>query len=172
MDNVIGLLSTASGQYFGEDVTQLEHALQCAYLARAAGAEEDVVLAALLHDIGHLVAEGDELGNPDHDQLGATYLESLGYGGTLVELVAQHVQAKRYLTATNPEYLARLSVASRQTLELQGGPMTPEEAAEFAEHPLFRDVLRLRAWDEEAKVPELPIDGLEFYREMLDRQLR
>lgn len=172
VDDVIRLLSIASGQYFGEDVTQLEHALQCAHLAHAAGAEENVVLAALLHDIGHLVAEGDEWGNPDHDQLGAAYLESLGYGGTLIELVAQHVQAKRYLTATNPEYLARLSPASRQTLKLQGGPMTPEEAGDFAKHPLFRDALRLRAWDEAAKVPGLSVDGLRPYQEMLERQIR
>lgn len=164
------LLAQGTAQaYFGEQVTQLEHALQSAHLAVQAGADDETVLAALLHDIGH-VLEGevdDELGVIDHDEVGQQWLREHGFGERLVALVGGHVDAKRYLVATNPGYRERLSEASVRTLAKQGGPMTPEEARLFAEHPLSKEMLRLRAWDEQAKVPGAAVPGLDFYRAML-----
>src|SRR5262245_13473590 len=135
VEHVLNLLQLAQGEYFGEPVTQLEHALQCAQLARSSGADDELVIAALLHDIGHLIAEGDETGSPDHDRIGANYLRQLGFSARVVELIAGHVQAKRYLTATNPDYFARLSGASKQTLAAQGGPMSPAEVESFEWDP-------------------------------------
>src|SRR5262249_13143707 len=104
VERILGLLREAQGQYFGEPVTQLEHALQCAQLAVSSGAADELVLAALLHDVGHLLEDGDEAGVIAHDQVGAQWLRKLGVSERVADLVAGHVQAKRYLTATNPAY--------------------------------------------------------------------
>jgi len=173
VQKVMDLLATAGhGVYFGEQVTQLEHALQCAALARAAGADEEAILAALLHDIGHLlgVPEGP-VGVIEHDEIGRNWLLERGFSKRLAALVHGHVDAKRYLTATNPEYASRLSKASLETLRLQGGPMEPDESERFRGDPLFRDMLQLRSWDEAAKVPGLDVPGLESYRDLLLRHM-
>jgi 2-amino-1-hydroxyethylphosphonate dioxygenase (glycine-forming) len=171
VNDLMSLLEGAQGEYFGEPVTQLDHALQCAQLARDAEADDETVLAALLHDIGHLIAEGGATGAPDHDQAGAGYLRQLGFSDRVVELIAGHVQAKRYLTAMNPDYHARLSEASKQTLALQGGPMSQAEAQAFERDSMFVDKLRLRAWDEKAKAPNWAGDGLAGYRVLIERHL-
>lgn len=152
-------LDSGSEQYFGEDVTKTQHAEQCAWHASQAGADEELILAALLHDIGHLLdtpdAQRDErIGVINHDELGARWLLDRGFSPRLAALVGGHVDAKRYLTATNPSYFHRLSPASVETLALQGGPMQLPEAQDFAESPYLRDILRLRSWDEMAKDPE------------------
>ena len=169
IERILGLLRGAHGEYFGEPVTQLEHALQCAQLAAASGANDDLVLAALLHDVGHLLEEGDEAGVIAHDGIGAQWLREQGMSDRISDLVGGHVQAKRYLTATNPTYYERLSDVSRLTLSRQGGPMSPEESAAFVKDPLFTEKLRLRSWDEQAKVPGMPVAGLESYRGLLER---
>lgn len=173
--DALHLLARASGQaYFGEPVTQLEHALQSAKLAADAGADDETILAALLHDIGH-VLEGevdDELGVIDHDEVGLRWLREHGYGERLVLLVGGHVDAKRYLVATNPGYAARLSPASTATLARQGGPMNASEVDAFASHPLHREMLRLRSWDEQAKVPGLAVPDLDSYRALHEAYLR
>lgn len=143
--------------YFGEPVTQLEHALQCAALAERAGADNDTVIAAFLHDIGHLLpaeaATGymDGYGTIDHERLGADYLWQRGFSEKVAILIENHVNAKRYLVAKYPEYDARLSEASRKTLGFQGGPMTAEEVLAFEKHPYFKPILAMRQWDEQAK---------------------
>ena len=141
--------------YFGEPVSQLVHGLQAARLAQAAGADSELILAALLHDIGHLCfADAEQMadvGVLQHEILGACYLYFLGGSTRLAELVAGHVDAKRYLIHKQPEYARHLSEASQITLGYQGGPMSAEEAKHFAAAPLFKDLLRLRAWDEAAK---------------------
>lgn len=163
------LEKSAAAAYFGERVTQLEHALECAWLAKQAGADREMVAACLLHDVGHLIgAAVDPVGVPDHDDVGAQYLRERGFPERVCALVGSHVDAKRYLTAVNPAYAARLSEASVQTLALQGGPMTEQEAARFAADPLLADKLRLRSWDEQAKVPGLEVPGLEAYRGLLE----
>ncbi|HVX66887.1 MAG TPA: HD domain-containing protein [Bryobacteraceae bacterium] len=170
VDRVLALLAGAHGEYFGEPVSQLEHALQCAHLARQAGADDELVAAALLHDIGHLVAgAAAEIGSPQHDGIGAAYLRQLGCSARVADLVAGHVDAKRYLTAVKPEYYAQLSEASQQTLALQGGPMSPEEVNHFAGAPGFADKLRLRTWDERAKEPSAKVPALDTYRAVLAR---
>src|SRR5579863_3631098 len=125
VDQILDLLETAGqSAYFGEPVTQLEHALECAQLARDAGSDEEMAIAALLHDIGHLLeGEGlhhDAVGVVDHDAVGARYLLERGFSDRVAQLVSGHVAAKRYLTRTNPSYFVRLSPASLATLELQG----------------------------------------------------
>lgn len=158
-----------SDAYFGERVTQLQHALQTAQLAVAARADDELVAASLLHDIGHLLG-GDlhaEIGVIDHDRSCVEWLRRRGFSERLIGLVSGHVSAKRYLVSVNEDYWGRLSEASRKTLELQGGPMSVEEAVLFEENPYFKDVLRLRAWDEMAKDPEIQSPGLESYREIL-----
>lgn len=172
VDQLFALLETAGqSAYFGEPVTQLEHALQCAQLARDSGADEEMVIAALLHDIGHLLEEEgvhhEEVGVIDHDAAGARYLRDRGFSARVAALVGGHVEAKRYLTRTNPLYFVRLSPASVTTLKLQGGPMTAEQAAVFESDPLRDEKLRLRAWDETAKLPGCTVPPLSSYRELL-----
>jgi phosphonate degradation associated HDIG domain protein len=155
--------------YFGERVTQLQHALQAGHLARSDGADDETVLAALLHDIGHLL-EGDrddEVGAIDHEKAGVEWLANHGFGERLIELVGSHVNAKRYLVATRPDYRNRLSEASQRTLALQGGPMTTDEAKAFETSPRFPELLRVRNWDEQAKDPDALVPPLDSYHSML-----
>lgn len=155
--------------YFGEPVTQLEHALQCAGLAERAGADNDTVVAAFLHDIGHLLPEDaamefmDGYGTVDHERLGADYLRKRGFSEKVALLIENHVNAKRYLVAKFPEYDARLSDASRKTLEFQGGPMSTEEVMAFEKHPYFNEILALRRWDEEAKETDMDLPTPSLY---------
>ncbi len=169
------LEDSAASDYIGEAINQLEHALQCAHFARQAGADDEAVIAALMHDIGHLIdAHAPSmagLGVIDHEILGADYLRSLGFSETVARLVEGHVQAKRYLTFSKPAYAARLSDASRGTLDWQGGPMTAEEAAAFEADPLFRQMLAVRTWDERAKVVGLQVLPLADYRACVTAQL-
>jgi putative nucleotidyltransferase with HDIG domain len=176
VNEILDLMTGSGGeQYFGEAVSKLEHAEQCAWQAREAGADEELVLAALLHDIGHLLesesAHRDaRVGVINHDHLGAAWLLERGFSRRFVRLVGGHVDAKRYLTATNPAYLGRLSLASQET-RLQGGPMNPAEAEVFSADPDLRDILRLRTWDEMAKDPVWRGPGIETYRDALIRYL-
>jgi predicted HD phosphohydrolase len=156
------LARSAARRYGREIVSELEHALQCADLARDAAADEEVQLACLLHDVGRyaidqsLVADTLETtrvgpGARGHHDLGADLLAPW-LPERVVWCVRMHADAKRYLCATEPEYLDRLSPASRHTLGLQGGVMSPDEAAKFAEHRWARDAVALRRWDDQAKV--------------------
>ena len=121
----LGNLSESA--YVGEPVSQLEHGLQAAGLAIKAGAGEHMILAALLHDVGHWcnpeASQMESLGTRDHEKLGAEYLDAIGLQPEISALVGSHVEAKRYLAATTPEYIAKLSSASRKTLDFQGGPI-------------------------------------------------
>ena len=177
VDALIGTLATgARADYIGEPVSQLDHALQAAALARAARASDAEVLAALLHDIGHLCAPVDAprmaaVGVSDHERTGAAYLTELGFGRDVTDLVSGHVAAKRYLVTTRPSYRSRLSSASLATLLHQGGPMTADERAAFERDPARDAMLRVRAWDEAAKTPGLTVPGLESYRTLLEAHL-
>jgi phosphonate degradation associated HDIG domain protein len=177
VDEIFSLLTDSGGdQYFGEAVTKLQHAEQCAWHAEQAGADEELILAALLHDIGHLLDSSSAVRNArvgvvNHDELGARYLLERGFSPRFARLVGGHVEAKRYLTATNPAYQQRLSPASQETLRLQGGPMSVQEAAAFSADPELRDMLRLRSWDELAKDPAWQGPTLDTYRERLARYL-
>ncbi len=163
--------------YIGEAVSQLSHALQAAELARAAGASEAEVLAALLHDVGHLCAPADapDMGGHGvarHEDVGADYLAGLGFSRDVTERVRGHVAAKRYLVATRPEYAERLSRASRVTLRHQGGPMGDAERRAFEASPLRDSWLRIRSWDEAAKVAGHRAPGFDAYVPLLEAHLR
>lgn len=178
VDEIFAILTETGGeQYFGEAVTKLQHAEQCAWCASEAGADEELILAALLHDIGHLLEDeaairDARIGVVNHDELGQQWLLDRGFSPRLALLVGSHVDAKRYLTATNPQYMECLSPASKETLVLQGGPMTSDEAVTFADAPELRDILRLRSWDEMAKDPAWVGPGLDSYRDRLTNYLR
>lgn len=156
--------------YIGEPVSQLEHMSQAAALARSEGYDDEVILAAFFHDIGHLCAENGEaesmdgMGNVDHEQIGADYLLSLGFSDRLAELVKSHVIAKRYLTYKYPEYYNKLSAASKATLEFQGGVMSAEEALAFEANPDAELTIKLRHWDDAAKEMNIPIDNIEYLK--------
>jgi putative nucleotidyltransferase with HDIG domain len=157
---------------YAELVSQLAHALQSAKLAVDAGGDEETIIAALLHDIGHLYATEDNVKTDDrHEEIGADLLREWGFSEKVAQLVQGHVEAKRYLAFKRPEYLAKLSPVSRHTLQLQGGPFSPDEAEAFKKDALFEEKLRLRAWDEQAKVPRREVPPLEAYRDMLLRHL-
>ena len=161
--------------YGGEAVTQTEHALETAYLAEADGSPATLIAAALLHDIGHLVHDLPEnaadLGLDDrHEALGAQWLEA-HFGPAVTEPGKLHVAAKRYLCAVDPNYLARLSPASVQSLALQGGPMADHEVRAFEALPFAVDAVKLRRWDDEAKIPGWAVPPLEHYRSYLQQCL-
>jgi [1-hydroxy-2-(trimethylamino)ethyl]phosphonate dioxygenase len=161
--------------YGGERVRQLEHALQCAALAEANGADAALIAASLLHDIGHLIHDlGDSpaaRGIDDrHELLGREWL-SRWFGEAVTEPVRLHVDAKRYLTATDAGYFATLSAGSVRSLELQGGPFTPQCAAGFIGLPFAEDAVRLRRWDEGAKVPGRATPDLMHFRRYLEANL-
>ncbi len=150
--------------YIGEPVSQIEHMSQAAQLAMAEGFDDEVVLAAFFHDIGHIctdqVASMGGYGAVSHERLGADYLRRQGFSERLARLVEYHVQAKRYLTLRQPGYYQRLSAASRRTLEYQGGVMSAAEADAFEADPLCAVSLRMRHWDEEAKQRDVPLIDL------------
>lgn len=165
VNEVFALYEKHGGEdYIGEPVSQLEHMSQAAALAAEEGFEDEVVLAAFFHDIGHLcvssdVAESmDGYGNVDHERLGADYLRERGFSERLAALVESHVTAKRYLTYKFPEYYNQLSEASKATLEFQGGRMIADEAAAFERNPDADLFVRLRYWDDRAKEINKPID--------------
>jgi phosphonate degradation associated HDIG domain protein len=164
-----------NGAYFGEAITETKHALQCAHLAAQSGAAPELVAAALLHDVGHLlhglgedVAERDIDG--EHEERGAEWLRRF-FPAAVVDPVRLHVAAKRYLCAVEPGYHAALSEASRRSLRLQGGRMSAEEARRFEQQPSFRAAVAVRRWDDRAKVPGLIVPGLDHYRPCLDAVL-
>ena len=177
LDKIVELFNQHGGsQYGGEAVTQREHALQGALLARQAGLDAPTVVAALLHDIGHLLhhlpddAPGQGI-DDHHEDLGAAWLER-HFIPEAVEPVRLHVAAKRYLCAVESDYFASLSPPSVTSLELQGGPMSDKEVEDFEGHPHFRRAVLLRRFDEEAKVPGLTTPTLEEFNHELKACLK
>ena len=165
--------------YIGEPVSQLEHMWQAAALAEAEGYDDEVVLAAFFHDLGHLCAHQEQqvasmngFGAVDHEKLGADYLRGCGFSERVARLVESHVLAKRYLTYRHPEYLRQLSPASQATLGFQGGPMTASEATAFEQDPDAGIIIRLREWDDQAKQEHLPVGDLHHLQDLALRHLR
>ena len=177
VDVLLAYLRRRGQSFYDESVTQLEHALQCARQAELAGADPVQVAAALLHDLGHfLVDEHDEQADfltEDllHEEVGATYLQPY-FIERLTEPVRLHVPAKRYLCTTDAAYYDGLSRASKRSFQLQGGPLSAAEQAEFERNPHAQDAVRLRRWDDLAKVKGLRTPGLRRYREAVQSCLR
>ncbi len=162
-----------ANSYLGENVTMSQHMLQCAQQAEQEGAGDDLVAAALLHDIGHYTSEFGESSFDDgidnhHDEAGARVLGEL-FPPVVVACVRLHVAAKRYLCATDPTYFGRLSAASVHTLAVQGGPMNEPEVAAFRAEPFHAEAVRVRLWDEGAKVVGLPTPPFAHYAPVLQR---
>lgn len=173
VNEIFALYEKHGGEdYIGEPVSQLEHMSQAAVLAEEEGFEDEVILAAFFHDIGHLCAEDgnaasmDGFGNVDHEQLGADYLRERGFSERLATLVESHVIAKRYLTYKYPEYYNKLSEASKATLEFQGGRMTEVEAVSFEQNPDAELFIRLRYWDDKAKELNKPIQDIDHLKSL------
>jgi phosphonate degradation associated HDIG domain protein len=154
-------------QYSGEPVTQLEHALQTAHLAEQSGADDALVSACLLHDLGHLLNEqGDTPSlrgiDDTHQYFALPFLRGL-FPDALLESIKLHVDAKRYLCQANPTYFAKLSDDSKRSLVLQGGVFSAEQAAAFIAQPGARDAVMLRQWDDLAKQAELQTPSLAHF---------
>ena len=176
--NIVAFLSdifTRRGgeEYLGEPVTMAEHMLQGAHFAEKAGEPEVIIVAALLHDIGHFTSEFGTFSMDDtkdrlHEEAGAEVLEA--YFPTLVtDCVRYHVAAKRYLCAVKPEYFNRLSEASIHSLNLQGGPMDEAEVAAFKKNPNLAEIIKVRYYDEAGKRADLETKPFSHYAPMVQR---
>lgn len=186
-ENIFDLFTLhGESDYIGEPVTQIEHMVQAAMLAEKDGQSKEVILAALFHDIGHLIQLDyktndksnkfdkainnlETMGNygiKNHEKIGAEFLRLNGINYPIPELVENHVKVKKYRTYKDKEYYNKLSPASLKTLEYQGGPMTKIEAEEFEEDPLFSLSLKIRDYDDAAKVENMEIKSLDYYKEM------
>lgn len=160
-------------EYLGEPVTMAQHMLQGATLAEKAGAPDELIAAALLHDIGHYTSEFgtftmDDTEDRHHDDAGAAVLAPF-FPPVITECVRLHVAAKRYLCATNKAYFTRLSPASAHSLNLQGGPMSDEEVATFEKNPYYREAVMVRHWDEGGKDPDMATKSIRDYAPLLQR---
>ena len=173
VDEVLGLYRSYANDRYDEDITQLDHALQTAALARSEGADDALVAAALLHDVGHLLdlaqhgqrsTSTEDLG---HEGRGARYLAAL-FPPSVTGPIALHVRAKRYRCAVDPEYHDGLSDGSRASLVLQGGPMSVAEAQAFAASPSSASAVDLRRWDDGGKVDGIDVPVLDDYRPLLE----
>ncbi len=173
VDEVLGLYRSYANDRYDEDITQLDHALQTAALARSEGADDALVAAALLHDVGHLLdlaqhgqrsTSTEDLG---HEGRGARYLAAL-FPPSVTGPIALHVRAKRYRCAVDPEYHDGLSDGSRASLVLQGGPMSVAEAQAFAASPSSASAVDLRRWDDGGKVDGIEVPVLDDYRPLLE----
>lgn len=176
ISHIFKLYSLRGGTaYFGEPLTQLEHAIQTALAAKRNESNSVIITAALLHDIGHFLHPhsencADKQIDSQHELAGEKFLK-VYFVPEVAELVKHHVNAKRYLTAVDKTYYANLSSASLHSLQLQGGPMQKHEAAAFKKHPLFEKILKLRYWDEGAKIPNKPLPPIEDFSAALKESL-
>jgi phosphonate degradation associated HDIG domain protein len=167
---IIELFENRAGQQYGQEaVTQLEHALQCAQLAQDAGETDATVVAGLLHDIGHLICaelgdHADDIQNHDdlHQYVALPFLRGL-LPDAVLEPIRLHVDAKRYLCATEPCYFGTLSPASQRSLVLQGGPFEDKEIAAFLDQPFAHEAVRLRRYDDLAKEPGKKTPPLSYF---------
>ena len=173
IDELAALFATqGNAAYHGEAVSQREHALQAARLAELERASAPLIAAALLHDVGHLLTDPDEsfaeLGQDDRHEIAGAHWLADRFGPEVIEPIRLHVDAKRYLCAVRPDYFANLSPASVKSLALQGGPMSLEERERFEAGPRADDAIRLRRWDDEAKVAGHDVPDFDQYRPILE----
>ena len=173
-DEIKALFDARGGcQYSGEPVTQLEHALQSALLAEAAGASAELITACLLHDLGHMANDRGETptlrGVDDKHQFhGVSALKGM-FGPAVLTPIRLHVDAKRYLCATDAGYWASLSEDSKRSLELQGGTYSAADAAQFIAQSYAQEAVKLRRWDDLAKVAGKSTPDLAHYLEFAVR---
>lgn len=177
-DTIVGFLADiferrGGEEYLGEPVTMAEHMLQGATLAEQAGMDDAIIVAALLHDIGHFTSEFgtfsmDDTDDRFHEQAGAALLERF-FPSTVTDCVRYHVAAKRYLCATRPEYFGRLSQASVHSLNLQGGPMSDEEVAAFEKNPNLEHIIQVRYLDDAGKRADMTTPPFTHFAPLVQR---
>jgi phosphonate degradation associated HDIG domain protein len=181
VSEVLALYERWGSDHYDEDLSQLDHALQTAARAVTAGASNALIAAALLHDVGHLLdldgrspaaasstaTPSPDGGGPAHEDTGSRYLSAV-FPPSVTAPIALHVRAKRYLCATEPAYASALSLGSRASLEIQGGPMATEDAVAFERNASASDAIALRRWDDAGKVIGAEVAALERYRALLD----
>ena len=171
---IIALYRSAGAARYGmEAISQEQHALQCAVLAEQAGSPAELVAAALLHDLGHLVgaapaAAGAAARNDLHEYLGIPFLRGI-FSEAVIQPIRLHVDAKRYLCAVSPGYRDALSPASQRSLALQGGPFAPDQAQAFIRQPFAGQAVALRCWDDRAKDPAASTPGWNHFEPVLVR---
>ncbi len=180
-DNVLDFIlelfaEQGAREYMGEAVSMAQHMEQSAACAVADDAPQSLVVAALLHDIGHFIGghpiEALEQGIDNlHEEMGARFLQPF-FPESVTEPIRQHVAAKRYLCAVDREYFGHLSSASVQSLDVQGGPMSPAEVEDFESNPWHRDAVRLRRYDDDGKVRGLNIRPVTDYQDVMAGLLR
>jgi 2-amino-1-hydroxyethylphosphonate dioxygenase (glycine-forming) len=177
-DEIIELYRKYGGnEYYGEPVTQLQHACQSAELAKQQECDDEMVLAAFLHDVGHICVAGHDVtvmqnyGVMNHEKIGAAFLSNRKFSDRLIQLVQAHVSAKRYLTHKDESYYNQLSEASKQTLIYQGGKMSHDEAVVFEQDPLFEQMITMRKIDEQAKDENKQPGDLLVYHHMIVEHL-
>ena len=175
--------SFGSNEYIGEAVTLATHGLQTAFAAKQAGENNDVQIAGLLHDVGHLLAleagkdmemedeNGEATGTLDHDTVGGDFLEKLGFKDEVSFVARRHVDAKRYLCSSDAGYYDALSPASKTTLSYQDGPMSAEECLEFERSPSYAFAAKVRRYDDDAKKQGLQIPGLDCYLPLIEKHI-
>ncbi|MFL9873169.1 (R)-1-hydroxy-2-trimethylaminoethylphosphonate oxygenase [Paraburkholderia megapolitana] len=178
VDNIVAFIGDifarrGGEEYLGEGVTMAEHMLQAAHLVEQNGERDTVIVAALLHDIGHFTSEFGAFSMSDtkdnyHDAAGAVVVEQF-FPRAVTDCVRLHVAAKRYLCAVDPGYFAKLSPASVHSLRLQGGPMTDEQVARFSQNPNLADVIKVRLADDAGKVTGASTPDFAHYAPLVQR---
>ncbi|HVI43799.1 MAG TPA: HDIG domain-containing protein [Chitinophaga sp.] len=167
IDRIFALYDQHGHHEYGESVTMMMHMMQAALIAERSGFDDEMILAAFLHDIGHFFeneAQMGDFGALAHDKLGSAFLLECGFPERMAHLVASHVATKRYLTWSDSAYYDTLSDASKETLVYQGGPMNDEEAEAFRKDPLFEKYIYLRVWDDMGKETGVPVDPADIAR--------
>lgn len=169
--------SQGDAEYYGENVSQYEHAAQAALLAQKQGFDNEVQIAAFLHDIGHLLPVSSQeetmeiYGRKNHESIAADWLRKRGFSEKVAVLIENHVNAKRYLCFVNEDYYKNLSEASKKTLEFQGGKMIAEEAKTFEQNPYFEIIIKMRRWDEAAKVEHIKLPYVAYFLNICEQHL-
>ncbi|AVL94770.1 putative HD phosphohydrolase [Moumouvirus australiensis] len=179
VDHIIDLYNKyGASDYIGENLTQLEHMTKAAMLAEEYGETETIILACFLHDIGHLIEinnesiKMDNLGVLNHESIGREYLLNHGFSEELANLVGNHVKSKRYLVTKFPDYINKLSDASRQTLKYQNNYMSVDEMTEFENDLSFTDSLKIRFYDDQSKIVTRELKSLDYYRRLMINHLK
>jgi phosphonate degradation associated HDIG domain protein len=177
IDRIVELFDAKGDSlYGGERVTQREHALQAAWWIEKRGGSQTLIAASLLHDIGHMLHDlpddAPDQGIDDHHENAGYHWLSKWFGPDVAEPVHLHVAAKRYLCTVDRDYLGKLSGPSIQSLHLQGGPMSPDEARAFEQDPHYRDAVELRQADDEAKIAGLETPSLAHFMAYVERSIQ
>ena len=176
IDEIFANMRRNAGMEYGERVTIVAHSLQTAVFAERDGADNLMIAAAFLHDYGHFIHDlGEDIAEQGidaiHEELGAEALRDY-FVPEVIEPMRLHVAAKRYLVATDEEYVKTVSPASMLSLKVQGGPFNEDEVREFEANPYFKRAIQLRLYDEAGKVPDMAVPDFDYFRPFLEQALK